>query len=213
MFLELLARVLMVGDAPPVAPNAVLPPVVVVHGIYNTGGDMIRLTRALKAAGREVLPITLRPATGRAPLEDLSAQLERYVAEKAVRRPFDLLGFSMGGLVARHYLQRRGGLPQVRKFVTLSTPHHGTHWARFHWGAGTAQMRRGSAFLQDLNADADTLKQVEFISIWVPSDLLILPATSSVMPQARNIRLRSLLGHPACVLQKGAIRQVVEALK
>lgn len=188
------------------------PPVVVVHGIDGSARDMARLVRALQADGREVFAPSLSPNDGSSSIDELSAQLKEYIEGNVKRRPFDLIGYSMGGIVSRHYLQRRKGMEQTRKFITLCSPHHGTITAALRNQPGARQMRRGSPFLHDLNADATSLRKVGFTSFWTPTDLIILPARSSEMPGANNIR-RWGVGHISFILEKRGIRKVIEVLE
>ena len=51
-----------------------------------------------------------------------------------------------------------------------------------------------------------------FTSLYTPMDLVILPATSSRMKQARNISV-PVLAHPLMVLDGRCLRAVVEALR
>jgi 2',3'-cyclic-nucleotide 2'-phosphodiesterase (5'-nucleotidase family) len=39
---------------------------------------------------------------------------------------FDLIGYSMGGIVTRHYLQARNGDTRTRRYISLSAPQNGT---------------------------------------------------------------------------------------
>ena len=207
-----LAKSLARLDAPAVAPDPALPPVVLVHGIFSSGGDMERLARHLRSQAREVFQPTLTPNGGHAPIEELSRQLAVFVAEKIGGRRFDLIGFSMGGLISRHYLQRLGGIERVGRFITMATPHHGTHMARCGNLPGWVQMRPGSEFLRDLASDADVLRGVNFTSLYTPLDAVIVPARSSVMPQARNLRVWAAM-HPSFILSKRCIRAVATALR
>ena len=46
---------------------------------------------------------------------------------KATKAPrLDIVGFSMGALASRHYIQRGAGKQRVRRFVSISGPHAGT---------------------------------------------------------------------------------------
>ena len=207
-----LSGILAAGDPPPAPVDSAKPPVVVVHGIHATAQDMERLVRALRADGREVFAPTLTPHNGTATIEELSAQLEEFIEKNVSRRPFDLIGYSMGGVVTRHYLQRRGGLAKVRRYVSLCAPHHGTWTAHFHGGAGTRQMRRNSTFLRELNADAEALRQIPFTSFWTWTDVVIVPASSGVMLQAENIRVTGI-GHVSFILEPRFIRRVVATLQ
>jgi len=100
-------------------------PVLLVHGIWKSGASFHRMARALTARGLDAHTLDLKPNDGSAPLEDLAAQIAAFAADR-FPGPFDLVGFSMGGVVSRYYLQRLGGAERVRRFVTIPSPHHGT---------------------------------------------------------------------------------------
>ena len=208
----LLAKTLARLDAPAVAPDPALPPVVLVHGIFSSGDDMERLARHLRSQAREVFQPTLTPNSGHAPIEDLAQQLGEFVAEKIGVRRFDLIGFSMGGLISRYYLQRLGGMARVVRFISIAAPHNGTHLARLGGLPGWVQMRPGSEFLRDLASDADVLRAIPFTSLYTPLDAVIVPARSSEMPQARNVRMWASM-HPSFILERRCIRAVAAALR
>jgi triacylglycerol lipase len=186
--------------------------VILVHGIHSSGEDMTRLAQHLRSQGRPVFVPTLAPNGGQAKLEDLAQQLADYAAREVPRGKFDLVGFSMGGLVTRYYIQRLGGVDRVEHFVTMAAPHHGTAMAKLTRRPGSLQMRRGSDFLRDLATDADTLRRVKFTSFYTPLDTIIVPARSSEMPQAKNVRMWASM-HPSWVLEKRCIRAVAAALE
>lgn len=151
-----------------------------VHGIWNTSKVFRRLTKNLEAAGFEVHAWDSSPNDGSAPLLALAEQLaERVEATLGGERSFSLVGFSMGGLVSRCYLQRLGGVRRVRKFVSISSPHQGTFWGRFGKKAGIAEMSPTSELLLALNSKMEELAQVPCLSLYTPWDLMILPARSS----------------------------------
>src|SRR5580692_9380575 len=130
-------------------------PVLLVHGIDDTSALFSRLKPFLERAGLPVQALNLVPNNGNAGLIELARQLDSHVCENfAADQAIDIVGFSMGGLVSRYYIQRLGGIHRVRKFVTIGSPHRGT-WAAFLRGnPGARDMRPGSGFLQDLNRDA-----------------------------------------------------------
>jgi len=186
-------------------------PVVIVHGIDGSARDMSRLARALRATGREVFTPSLTPNNGTAPLEDLSGQLQTYIETFLPRREFDLIGYSMGGVVTRHYLQCRNGHARVRHYISLSAPQNGTLTAYLRTGPGSRQMRPGSEFLKLLNDDTVTLKKVKVTSFWAWTDLIILPPSSARLPSADN-RQKFGLGHFSFIIEKRRIRDVVNTL-
>jgi triacylglycerol lipase len=206
-----LAAALSTFDARPIPPDPSLRPVILVHGIHSDAGCMRRLEKHLRAQGRLVFSPSLRPCTGRVPIEELAEQLAAFAERNVPGRKFDLVGFSMGGLVSRYYVQRLGGLKRVEHFITMATPHQGTRMAWLHPGPGVIQMRPRSTFLIDLNRDAEVLRQIKFTSLYTPLDTVILPARSSAMAQARNISMLVPL-HPSFLLDKRCMKAVDRAL-
>ena len=187
-------------------------PVLLIHGIKDDARKMEPMARYLRAQGWEAKTMSFRPSWGQKGLDVLAGQVAKFVDENyAPGEKIDIVAFSMGGLVTRYYLQRLGGLARVQRYVTLSTPHHGTLLAYLIPNAGCRQMRFGSAFLRDLNSDADRLARLDFTSFWTPLDTIIVPARSSIMPQARNERMVIAL-HPLMVVQPSAKRAVAAAL-
>lgn len=165
-------------------------PVVLVHGIWDDAKRLEPLRAGLASRGVSPIRIAeLRPNDGRAPIATLAAGLVRRLdeidAELGVTK-VDLVGFSMGALVSRYVVQRLGGKERVRRFVSISGPHAGTHTARALPLAGARDMRPESALLRDLDADTDPWGAVEVHVLYTPFDLMIVPATSSRLPGAKS---------------------------
>lgn len=163
-------------------------PVLLVHGIWDTSQVFHKMSSYLKQQDCDVYDLDLVPNNGDSPLEELAQQVANYVsANFSPNKPLDLVGFSMGGIVSRYYVQRLGGIKRVRRFITISSPHHGTWIAHLSQRPGAKQMRPNSALLQDLNRDVSILKQIDYTSIWTPLDMMIFPANSSKMPIGKEI--------------------------
>lgn len=188
-------------------------PVVLVHGLTDTAIVFDRMTRRLEEMGWTVYSLDLVPSNGDRELDDLAHQLANFTQRHiAPGQPFDLVGFSMGGLVSRYYVQRLGGIEQVQRFVTIASPHNGTFTAFASMRPGCVQMRPNSGFLNDLNRDLPILERINFTSIWTPMDLMILPARSSELPIGRNILVPVPL-HAWMITDERAIKTVAETLK
>lgn len=150
---------------------------------------MTKLRDALAARGLHVTTVDLVPNDGRATIATLGAFLAResdVLRARASVTKIDVVGFSMGALVARWFVQRGGGKKLVRRFVSVSGPHAGTLTAHALPFAGARDMRPGSALLRDLASDPDPFGPVETHCLYTPFDLMILPARSSVLPHART---------------------------
>ncbi|HTL88030.1 MAG TPA: triacylglycerol lipase [Leptolyngbya sp.] len=188
-------------------------PLVLVHGITDTFALFDVMTQKLERLGWQTYGLDLLPSNGDRGLDQLAKQLADYIeANLPADQPFDLLGFSMGGLVSRYYLQRLGGIDRVQRFVSLSTPHNGTIAAYLSQRPGCVQMRPNSAFVNDLNQDVKMLDRINFTSIWTPLDGIIIPAHSSVLPVGESIQVKVPL-HAWMVTDKRSIALVAEALK
>ncbi len=170
-------------------------PVVLVHGIWDSSSRLEPLRAGLVARGvSKAIAIDLLPNDGRAIVPVLAAQVAHAVDEAIASIDgddprVDVVGFSMGALVTRYYLQRGGGKSRVRRFVSISGPHAGTINALALPFAGVRQMRPGSELLRDLASDPDPWGPVEVHTVWTPYDLMILPARSSKLPGARSERV------------------------
>ena len=188
-------------------------PVLLVHGINDTGAVFNKMAFYLRQQGLSVHTVDLIPNNGSEVLEKLAQQVANYVNDTfEVARPVDIVGFSMGGIVSRYYIQRLGGINKVQRFITISSPHKGTIIAYGTWLAGAVQMRPNSDFINDLNADFKMLKQLNFTSIWTPYDLMILPATSSRLGIGKEVTIPVIL-HPLMLTDTRTLTIVADALR
>jgi triacylglycerol lipase len=186
-------------------------PILLIHGIGDDQRVFDSMAAYLGDRGWAIHCLDLQPNKGQIGLDQLALQICEYVQAHLADGPFDLLGFSMGGIVSRYYLQRLGGLLKVQRFITLSSPHNGTVTAYARQRPGVKQMRPGSAFLRDLNSTLEDLQQVQFTSLWTPCDLMILPAHSSRLPVGRMGQI-PVLAHPLMLRDRRVFEAVATAL-
>ena len=99
----------------------------------------------------------------------------------------------MGCLIARSYLQQLGGAQRACALFAISGPHQGSWLAYGYPGQGCREMRRGSAFLQQLAQSVDALGPLPLFAYRTPFDLMVLPSRSAHWPQAHNRVVPSLL--------------------
>src|SRR5262245_43472875 len=133
--------------------------VLLVHGIWNTGRHFDRLERELERSGAgPVRSLDLVPNSGKAPLAELAPQVgsaARELAQSAGTERVDVVGFSMGSLVARYWIQRQNGRQLVRRFVSIAGPQRGTLTAYGSSRAGIRDMRPKSPLLRELAEHED----------------------------------------------------------
>ncbi|HEY9864033.1 MAG TPA: alpha/beta fold hydrolase [Candidatus Obscuribacterales bacterium] len=187
-------------------------PVLLIHGIFDTKAIFKTMTAYLTKKGWDIYSLNLIPNDGRFGLEALAQQIAAYVTQTfPPEQPIDLIGFSMGGIVSRYYVQRLGGIARVQRLITISSPHHGTLTGYLYPTLAASQMRSNSPFLQDLNRDLEILDSINFTSIWTPLDGMIVPAQSSQMPIGQEFAVNVFL-HAWMVTDQKSLVLVEKAL-
>lgn len=174
--------------------------VVLVHGIYDSGVGLRSMAQYLTAKGCTVHSFTYRPNDGSMGLDVVAGQLAAFVKQELPPAgKFDLVAFSMGGLVARSYIQDAGGAKRLRNFVSISAPNHGTLLAHLLWNPAGRQMRPDSGFLNHLNSDVACYGGIPCLTLRTPFDLAIIPSVTTEMTFAKNVEVHIPL-HPLMVL-------------
>jgi pimeloyl-ACP methyl ester carboxylesterase len=154
------------GDAPalPEDLDGERPPVVLLHGFGVTSAVLVPLAKRIqRSTGRPCIRLRLgrrlplHLADVRRSAKRAALALER-IAERAPFGRVDVVGHSLGGLVATYWLKKLDGGRRIRRVVTLGTPHRGTPFAALGvllFGAVSPavwQMLPGSPFVRALAA-------------------------------------------------------------
>jgi triacylglycerol lipase len=183
--------------------------ILLVHGLLDTTKDFKIMSAYLTNLGFQVHAINLIPNNGNADLADLAQQVKNYIDSNfEPKTKINLLGFSMGGIVTRYYLQRLNGIEKVDKYINISAPNNGTILSFLLPLKGILQMRPQSKFLQDLNQDVqEKLSQIKTLILWTSFDLMILPPKSSKLGLKQEICLPILL-HP-CMLRDRRVLKLI----
>ncbi len=158
-----------------------------VHGMFDSSSVMKPLRCALESQGFRTYSPDLVPCDGSASIATLAHQLDSFVQTHLADERFCIVAFSMGGLIARYYLQCLNGMAHAQTLITLGTPHNGSALAFFRIGDGFRDLRQGSALLRTLRQTEDTLRPLNPLSIYTPFDLMIVPYTSSIWRIAKNV--------------------------
>ncbi len=188
-------------------------PVILIHGIWDTKTIFNKMSAHLTELGWCVHSLNLTPNDGSLGLDSLAKQLADYISQTfEPEQAIDIVGYSMGGIVSRYYVQRLGGIHRVQRFITISSPHSGTLTAYSLPLPGYLDMRPNSGLLRDLYQDVTMLKHLNFTSMWTPFDVMILPAHSSKMPVGKEVKVNVLL-HRQMVTDSLSINALVEELK
>ena len=195
--------------APHIAGTPRVRQAVLVHGFAETGSSFDMMKMRLAKLGIECYVARLKPSDGRGGLAPIAERLKQDIDKKfGPDAPLAVISFSMGGIVARYYLQNLHGAKRCDTFITIASPHHGTRTAWLYPSLGAAQMRPGSAFLADLDKSEYRLGSMPVISYRTPMDLVIRPPTSSIWQRAENLEFPVIL-HPL-MLSSNAVLSDIE---
>lgn len=202
------------ADVPQAEDNADLRPVVLVPGYRDNEHKMRYVEAALAEAGFQVHSLSPQPSDGTVGIDQLAQRLAQQIEETfdpGVR--CDYVGFSMGGLIGRYYLQQLGGTARVTHFITVATPHRGTLTAQAlgHYPA-LHQMTPDSDFLAQLNSDLEHLEQTNFRAVWTPFDLSVTPPANAYLPDFPHYRVWSPF-HATMLMDPWVVRLLVNLLQ
>ncbi|MDN3024538.1 alpha/beta fold hydrolase [Streptomyces sp. S.PB5] len=204
-------------DGPAQLPTETMPPVVLLHGFIDNRSVFVLLRRSLLQHGRrQVESLNYSPLTCdiRTAAELLGRHIEE-ICERTGSKEVDVVGHSLGGLIARYYVQCLGGDVRVRTLVTLGTPHSGTRvvpLANAH--PIVRQMRPGSDVLEELTRPAPGCR-THFVSFWSDLDHLMDPLETACIDHpdlmVQNVRV-SGIGHLALPVHPAVATGIRQAL-
>ncbi|MDB5097263.1 MAG: lipase [Cyanobacteria bacterium RYN_339] len=150
-------------------------PVLMVPGFMGPGFLLTPLAVFLRAHGRTVHVLSTFPALG-----GVEASAHRIVGaiarlrEETGAAQVDLVAHSMGGLACRYYMNHLMESPLVRRFVSIATPHKGTHLAHFPFTRSAKDMRPGGDLLAAM-ADRPPAEGVRCYTIRAGWDQIVVP--------------------------------------
>ena len=189
--------------------------IILIHGLWNTPNIFNGLIKSLKDFDIKIFTPHLPHSFGRTNLYNLAIDLDVYInSNLGPNTPIDLLGFSMGGLIARIWLQKMNGSFRTKRFISLGSPNNGTIVAQlvpFALFPGIAQMKRNSSLIRDLNNDFSALDNVNCISYFCPWDLMVIPGWEAVLPVGSKFSL-PVLYHKELIKSPLAIKSLVKSI-
>lgn len=191
-------------------------PVVLLHGFLGTRGVMYAIERRLAKEGVPVFSFSfgkLNTADIRESAYQLHEKIEKLLAPFSNTK-IDIVGHSMGGLVALYYIKRLGGHRRVRKMISMGTPHQGT-WAAILgvaafglFSPSTWQLLPQSGFLRELSR-GPLPPETHFYTIRAQNDMLC-PFDGSMLSGSTDIVVP--YGHASLVVSRKVYEEIRRVL-
>jgi triacylglycerol lipase len=190
-------------------------PLVLVHGLFDTPRVFDHLRSRLGGRRHPLLIPDLPIRLGSTPIETLARELAGHIdTALGPSATIDLLGFSMGGVIARTWIQLMGGHRRTRRFLSLGSPQQGTLTAQ-PWPRrllpGIADLKPDSPLLRRLAADLSPLESIDCSSYGTVLDLMVVPGWRGVLPLGPR-RMLPVWSHPQLLRHPAALDPLVKDL-
>ncbi len=142
---------------------------VFIHGLFATAGVLRPIREVVQEkTGAHAASFSYAPGPGVAAVaEQLAELVDRMPSGVHVH----LIGHSMGGLVARWFVQELGGDPRIVQSISLASPFRGTKRAKLMPAAAGRDIAPGSAVLTRLAERGDC--GVPHLSVVAAADALV----------------------------------------
>jgi pimeloyl-ACP methyl ester carboxylesterase len=189
-----------------------LPPLILIHGIYNGAAAWLYLSRRFAEAGFPVSTCSYR-SFFTSP-DRILRGIEEHV--RAVETAFSgvkpvFVCHSMGGLLIRHWLLSPGNKERTGGVLTLGTPHLGSKLAALGSGSLVKDLMPSAGFIRELQ-DAPELTPLPCVSLVSPTDEAVLPASCLLPPTGWRMRVTNRVGHFSMLFCPGVARIAMEEL-
>ena len=186
-------------------------PIIVLHG-YAMGRANFR------PLGRRLFKAGLGPVLGfeywsLGKTGEAARALADYVEEVRTATEcdqVDLIGHSMGGVVARYYVSLLGGDGVVANLVTIGSPHSGTDVSAIGIGHPGRELLLGSSMMQRLEA-APVPERTKMTVVWSRADALV-PGKRHAHVEGVDELVYDDLGHLCLLTDERVAAAIVERL-
>ena len=187
-------------------------PILLLHGLFVNRACWFWFQSRLKRLGFEnIVTINLSAFHSEEVLTELLAKKIDELRHRLGVNKVHLIGHSMGGIIARNYVQRRGGQDKVDRLIFLGTPHQGSKLTPFSCMPLGKLLIPDSDFLTRLNKEPYPT-QVEVYNIYTRKDNMVIPNSSAQIDWGIQVELDNM-GHTSLIYRAEAIDAAAAALK
>ena len=190
-------------------------PILLIHGLWNTSNIFSSITSKLDENGIEYYAPTLNHSYGMTSIVDLTNILNELILEKyGLEKKIDILGFSMGGIIGRYWIQKFNGHKRTRRFISIGSPHKGTLIAQFvpkYPFRGISEMKINSKFLNELANNDIYLDHIECINFFTYWDLMVFPGWWTNLNFGKKISVK-VYKHRNLVRNKSVVEKIINEI-
>jgi triacylglycerol esterase/lipase EstA (alpha/beta hydrolase family) len=187
-------------------------PVILLHGFAMNRSQWLWLGRSLIARG--VGPLYGTSYFSPQAVAASARHLQKFVAYVMAREDaeqVDIVAHSLGGVVARYYIEQLSGAQHVGRLVTLGSPHRGTRLGRL--GLSLIPSARELVSESELLLGLRPAAAVQYTSIWSRADAVVIPPESSSVAPHGTDQVFDDLGHLSMLLSPRVAAAIAERLQ
>lgn len=185
-------------------------PILFIHGILHNRATFAWIVQRLALQGwREFREMNLMTTFHTIP------RMAEQVGEAVdnLRRRYrvpqvDIIAHSLGGIIARYFIQLEGGDGSVRNLITLGTPHGGTELSKLSILPNIRELSPDSPIIRRLNAGPPP-RLTQGLAISGSLDVVVRPRSNAWWKGVRNVELKRV-GH-AGLLFSGRAAKLIES--
>ena len=190
-------------------------PIILIHGLWNTSSIFSFITSKLDELGVDYFAPTLNHSFGMTSIVELTNLMDQLILEKyGLQQEIDVLGFSMGGIIGRYWINKFNGYKRTKRFITIGSPHNGTLASQLvpkYPFRGISEMKINSSLLRDLAKYDYFLNDIDCISFFTFWDLMVFPGWRAHLNVGEKISLK-ILKHRNLVRNPAAVERILERI-
>ena len=190
-------------------------PIILIHGLWNTSSIFSSISSKLDEKEVEYFAPTLNHAFGMTSIVELTNLIDQLIVEKyGLEQEIDILGFSMGGIIGRYWINKFNGHKRTKRFITIGSPHNGTLTSQLvpkYPFRGISEMKINSSLLRDLANYDYFLNGIDCISFFTYWDLMVFPGWRANLNVGEKISL-NIFKHRNLVRNPVAVQRIIERI-
>ncbi|MBI3294387.1 MAG: alpha/beta fold hydrolase [Deltaproteobacteria bacterium] len=185
-------------------------PILFIHGILHNRATFAWIVQNLALKGwREFREMNLMTTFHSIPrMAEQVGEAVDSLRRRCNVPQVDVIAHSLGGIIARYYVQLQGGDGPVRNLITLGTPHGGTELSRLSILPNVRDLNPESPIIRRLNAGPPP-RHTQGLAISGALDIVVRPRSHAWWKGVRNVELKRV-GH-AGLLFSGRVAKLIES--
>ncbi len=187
-----------------------LPPVILLHGLFDNRASWFWFKHQLSLRGiHNIVTINLSSWHSEEVLTELLAKRIDELRHQLGVNKVHLVGHSMGGIIARNYIQLRGGASKVDQLICLGSPHAGQTGDLFRSPLASIYSR---LCLPPAAQFITTARAGHLHQYLHPKRQYGLPNNHCLLEWAENIEVDNI-GHTSLIYRTQVVAKTAEVLK